>query len=454
MKVLFVNPYITDFTAYDMWLRPLGLYYLAAAVRRYSDAEVYWLDALDRFQTGMEPRGRADGRGKYPRHFVEKPALYRNMPRNYSRYGIPLELFQDKIAALPDPDVIMVTSLMTYWLEGLQFTLSILKQRFPRARVVLGGVLPSLALDAERTVTGVDHYVRGSGEAAALRLLRDLGARVFEDADPNGQDEFPYPAIDLGGTQNVVPLLTARGCPLRCSYCASRQLNPVFRERRPDDILAEITQRRSVFHSRHFIIFDDALLINKKQRFLPVFSHLAAGGKTPTRFHTPNGLHAREIDRESARVLHEAGFVTLRLSFESLAANILRHSDGKIKRKEMENAVSHLEQAGYRRGQLGAYMLFGYPGQTLNDMETSLAFVSDLGLVPHLAVFSPVPGTADFLALQRQGVLSTPLNLLETNKTYFLYQKSGLTNEEILAVKEMATAITEANGEEAPDALT
>ena len=101
MKVLFVNPYICDFTAYDMWLRPLGLYYLAAAVRRYSDAEIYWLDALDRFQDGLEIRGRADGRGKYPREFVEKPRIYQNVPRNYSRYGMPLELFQSKIAALP-----------------------------------------------------------------------------------------------------------------------------------------------------------------------------------------------------------------------------------------------------------------------------------------------------------------------------------------------------------------
>ena len=128
------------------------------------------------------------------------------------------------------------------------------------------------------------------------------------------------------------------------------------------------------FNSGHFIIFDDALLVNKKERFLPVFSRLAREGKTPLRFHTPNGLHAREIDRESAAVLHAAGFATLRLSFESLAADILRRSDGKVKRKQMENAVSNLEQAGYRRGQLGAYLLFGYPGQTMEDMESCTGF--------------------------------------------------------------------------------
>jgi radical SAM superfamily enzyme YgiQ (UPF0313 family) len=448
MKVLFVNPYICDFTAYDMWLRPLGLYYLAAAVRRYSNADIYWLDALDRFQEGLEIHGRADGRGKYLRKFVEKPRIYQNVPRNYSRYGMPLELFQGKIAALPDMDVILVTSLMTYWLEGLQFTLKILKQRFPRAKVVLGGVLPSLAPAEARSLLSADHYVKGYGETAVLRLLEDLGARVSFVPDFSDDIEFPLPAVDLAGTQEFVPLLTARGCPLRCSYCASRLLNPVFLERCPADISAEIAQRRRDFNSRHFIIFDDALLVNKKERFLPVFSRLARDTKTPAYFHTPNGLHAREIDRESAAVLHAAGFAAPRLSFESLAAEILRRSDGKVKRKQMENAVSNLERAGYRRGQLGAYLLFGYPGQTMADMEISLAFIKDLGLVPHLAVFSPVPGTADFLELQRQGVLATPLDLLETNKMYFLYEKSGFSAEEILRVKEMATAITDANSKQ------
>jgi hypothetical protein len=85
------------------------------------------------------------------------------------------------------------------------------------------------------------------------------------------------------------------------------------------------------------------------------------------------------------------------------------------------------------------------------DMEISLTFINDLGLVPHLAVFSPVPGTADFFALQRQGVLVTPLDLLETNKIYFLYQKSGFSGEEILRVKEMAAAISDANIESADE---
>lgn len=445
MKALFVNPYIYDFSAYDLWLRPLGLYYLAAAVRGHSDVEIFWLDALDRFQSGLEIHGRADGRGKYSREFVEKPPIYQKVPRNYSRYGIPLEIFQSKIDVLPEIDVILVTSLMTYWVEGLQFTLQLLKKKFPRAKVILGGVLPTLALVAAKQLSLADIYVQGYGEGAILRILGALGAKISLHPDFSSMVNLPLPALDLAGTQKYVPFLTSRGCPLHCSYCASRLLNPVFQERENGFIVAEIVRVQKEFHGEHFIVFDDALLINREKRFQPVFSRLAQELPPQVQFHAPNGIHTREIDEKTAAVLHAARFKTLCLSFESLAPAILRHSDNKVKQGQMEKAADNLEKAGYCRSQLEVYLLFGYPGQTMTDMEKALAFVGKMGLVPHLALFSPVPGTADFIRLQKQRVLSTPDNLLETNKLYFLHEKSGFSAAEIKWVKEMATEIANAS---------
>lgn len=445
MKALFVNPYIYDFSAYDLWLRPLGLYYLAAAVRRHSDVEIFWLDALDRFQGGLEIHGRENGRGKYCREFVEKPVIYRPVPRNYSRYGIPLEVFLNKIAALPEIDVILITSLMTYWVEGLQFTLNLLKKRFPRAKVILGGVLPTLALAAAKKLSLADVYVQGHGEGVILQILGDLGAKVSPHPDFSSIINLPLPAVDLAGSQKYVPLLTSRGCPQHCSYCASGLLNPVFQERQKEKILAEILQRQQEFHSEHFIIFDDALLINKKKRFQAVFSRVAHELPPQVQFHAPNGLHTREIDEKTAVILYAARFKTLCLSFESLAPKILRQSDNKVNREQMEKAVGNLENAGYRRSQLEVYLLFGYPGQTMADIGKALSFVGKMGLVPHLALFSPVPGTADFNWLQQQGVLTTPSNLLETNKLYFLYEKSGFSAAEILRVKKIATEVADAS---------
>ncbi len=104
MKILLVNPYIYDFTAFDLWLRPLGLLYIASVLKKYTDCELYWLDALDRFQEKAflpgDPslkRSHADGTGKFHREIMEKPDIYKDVPRNYSRYGIPPDTFREKL---------------------------------------------------------------------------------------------------------------------------------------------------------------------------------------------------------------------------------------------------------------------------------------------------------------------------------------------------------------------
>lgn len=443
MKVLLLNPYITDFTAYDLWLRPLGLHYIAAVIRGYSDCEIYWLDTLDRFQTPGEPPSAKDGRGKFHREIVDKPGIYKTIPRHYARYGMPVDRFREKVDELPDIDVILVTTLMTYWIDGVKLCLCLLHDRFPRAKIVIGGILANLAPRETRQLDWVDAVVPGRGEEQVLPLLGQLGARILPHPDFSDIDAIPLPAFDFAGTRDHLPLLTSRGCPFHCDYCASPILNSVFAERSPEAIAAEISQMAETYGTRHFIIFDDAFLVNKAKRLFRVFR--ALDNRLGVRFHTPNGLHAREIDDETAETLHAARFETIRLSFESLSARILARSSGKVTRAEMENALACLEKAGYARKEMEAYLLFGYPGQTVRDMEEALLFIADQGIIPRLSYYSPVPGTKDYSRLQQEGILTSPPDLYETNKIYFLYEKSGFSPPEIERIKERTTEITGQN---------
>ncbi len=448
MKVLLVNPYIYDFTAFDLWLRPLGLLYIASVLKKYTDCELYWLDVLDRFQEKAflagDPslkRSHADGTGKFHREIQKKPGIYKDVPRNYSRYGIPLDRFREKLENLPEVDMILVTSLMTYWLDGVTFTLNILKERFPRARVVMGGILPGLvSFDRLGQYIHTDYYVRGYGEKEILKIIAALHGKVYSYPDFSDINRLPYPAVEFPGSQNYLPLLTSRGCPFHCTYCASNILNKKFLERSPENVLEEIYYMHDTYGTEHFALFDDALLINKRKRFLKIFQKVKE--TLNVHFHTPNGLHVGEIDRETADLFFASGFQTLRLSFESTNEDILSRSSNKVTVEQMVQAVENLEAAGYQRKDIGVYLLFGVYGQKVKDIESALDFVRDLGVTPNLAYYSPVPGTVDFRELQKAGVLSTPVDLYETNKIYFLYEKSGLIQEEIHYVKEKASAIT------------
>lgn len=445
MKILLVNPYITDFTAYDLWLRPLGLLYIASVLKEYTDCELYWLDLLDRFQENAFLPGdpslknsHSDGRGKYHREILDdKPDTFKTVPRHYCRYGIPLDVFKEKLEKIPQVDMILVTSLMTYWVDGLRFTIDRLRERFPGAKVVLGGVLPSLAsAHLSRHGIRVDHLIEGYGETKILELVAAHGAKVYSHPEFRGLDDLPYPAVEYLGSQKYLPLLTSRGCPFRCTYCASSVLNKQWQERSPEKVLEEIHHYSDRFGTEHFVIFDDALLINKPKRFYQIFQKVKEGLRV--HFHTPNGLHVGEINRETAELFFACGFKTLRLSFESTGAEILAKSSNKVTVKQMTQAVENLEAAGYRRKDIGVYLLFGFPGQKIMDVEESFQFAADLGVTINLSYYSPVPGTVDFAALQESGALSTPIDLYETNKIYFVYTKSGFTREEIAVIKEKA----------------
>ena len=446
MKVLLVNPYIYDFTAYDLWLKPLGLLYVAAALKKYSHCELWWLDTLDRFQENAFPQGHRkkarSGRGKFYREEVEKPEIYKDIPRTYARYGMPWQAFKDKLENLPDMDLILVTSLMTYWFQGVNVTIDALRERFPNAKIVLGGILPNLLPEDQlRSHINADLFVKGYGEAAALNLpgVTTTGKNhLNEDIDA-----LPFPAVEFLSNRQSLPLLTSRGCPFRCTYCASNLLNKKFIQRDSGKVLEEIFYMHQTYGTREFAIFDDALLINKQNRFLKVFAEVRKS--LDLHFHTPNGLHAGEIDPVTAQMFYDSGFKTLRLSFESTSEDILSRSSDKVTVKQMVQAVENLEAAGYQRKDIGVYLLFGLAGQTVKQLETALDFVAQLGVVPYLSFFTPVPGTHDFLQLQRSGKLSDPIDLYETNKLYFILRKSGLTLEEITYIKDKTSQIVESS---------
>lgn len=447
MNVLLVNPFIYDFTAYDLWLRPLGLLYMASILEKYSDCNIYWLDTLDRSREGAfapdDPalkRRKKDGRGNFHREPVDTPPIYEDTPRIYCRYGLPMEHFMEDIQRLPDMDLILVTSLMTYWIEGVTVTVDLLAKQFPSAKIVLGGILPTLVPhDVLKSYVNADIFIKGYGENQILELAKQHNAKIYPHPDLSHIDNLPLPSAHLMADQTALPLMTSRGCPFRCTYCASGKLNPRFIERTPQKILDEIYFMHDTYGTKHFAVFDDALLVNKRKRFLKVFQKVAQD--LDVQFHTPNGMHMSEIDAETANILKQSGFKTMRLSLESTSDEILSRSSNKVTVTQMEKAINNLETAGYDRHRLGVYVLFGMHGQSISALEASLQFVKNLGVIPYLSYYSPVPATADFIDMQNQNILSTPTNPYETNKLYFLYNKSGLTSDQINHIRSIATEI-------------
>ncbi|MHB8069717.1 MAG: B12-binding domain-containing radical SAM protein [Desulfobaccales bacterium] len=406
--LLLINPWIYDFAAYDYFARPLGLLYLASwlSSRGY---EVHLLDCLDT----PHARHREFGTGRYPKENLPTPPALPDIPRRYGRYGISEADFRARLAVLPRPDAVLVTSLMTYWYPGAHAAISLVREHFPGTPVFLGGIYATLCPEHAQQHIGADVVLTGPGEEGMVQQLAALGIAApgrGHLGPPLQLDDLPYPALDLLSHLTYLPILTSRGCPLDCDYCASRLLQPQFRRRRPQAVVEEILYWQGRLGLRDVAFYDDALLLDAANHLLPVLEELARRGLA-CRCHTPNGLHARLITREVAGWLKRARFSTLRLGVETTALGPAR-LDRKLQAGELEAALHYLREAGFHRQEIGVYLLIGLPDQNEEEVITSIRRIKELGANPVLTQYSPIPGTALWpraMASSRYDLPSDPL---------------------------------------------
>jgi radical SAM superfamily enzyme YgiQ (UPF0313 family) len=427
-NILLINPWIYDFTAYDFWMKPLGLLTVASLIRRFTPHSVSFIDCLDRAHPGLKkpPVMKADGRGPFPKEEVPKPEVLRGVPRRFSRYGIPVAVFGEELARSPKPDVVLLTSAMTYWYPGVQAVVDLVRRRFGAVPIVLGGVYATLCPDHARAETGADLVVPGPADESLFAALADaLGAGPAPSPDLSGPDALPPPAFDLLRDKTWLPVMTSRGCPLRCSFCASAILSPAFSQRPVAAVLSEVLESHACFGTRHFAFYDDAFLSVKKGHAWPLLEGLSAAAR-PLSFHTPNGLHLREVDGTTARLLHAAGVRSIYLSLESTDETLMRERSPKASAEDLSRALEELERAGYERRAVGVYLILGLPGQEAAGVAESVRFVRGLRATPRVAFFSPIPGTAEWTTLVRRGVLAEDSDPLLHNKTAFAYLKSDI----------------------------
>ncbi|MGV8059365.1 MAG: B12-binding domain-containing radical SAM protein [Smithellaceae bacterium] len=396
-NILLINPWIYDFAAYDFWLKPLGLLYLGSLLRR-TNHQVHFIDCLDPYHPDMQAMGKkpqrhAYGDGKFFRQVIEKPEKLKMISRNYCRYGITPDIFRHELVSHQDADIVLVTSLMTYWYPGVVEAIRIIKEALPHAPVVLGGKYATLCYDHALQYSGADYVIRGSGERQILQLVKKIFAEKQSfDPDMEDLDTLPYPAFDLVRNLEQVPLITSRGCPFHCSYCASHILNDQFRRRNPLKVVDEIEYWQKNFNVKNFTFYDDALLVNPTEMITLLLREVAKRNLS-CNFHCPNGLHLREINKEISQLLYNSGFKTIRFGFETSDFNRQMETGGKVKNEELKRAVRQLKSAGYQTDDIGIYLLCGLPGQRAKEVSDSIEFVRDCGAKPVLAEYSPIPGT-------------------------------------------------------------
>jgi len=434
--ILLINPWISDFAAYNFWIKPLGLLYITSLLRD-SKFRITLIDCLD-----FSIKTKKYGDGKFFKTKIEKPLPFKSIPRNYSRYGIPEEILLKRLSFLEEPDLICVTSGMTYWYPGVFKIIEIAKKLFKKTPVILGGIYATLCYEHAVKFSGADIVFNGRGELEAVKLISKLTNFELRTPVRNGFKPFPtelrtdlYPAFDIYPQIDYMCIATSRGCPFKCTYCASPFLTKSFIKRDPLKVVDEIEYWTSKYRVSNIAFYDDALLIEPSKHFTLIIKEVIKRG-IQCNFHTPNAIHIKEIDEAVAALLFCGGFKTICLGFETSNKTKQIETGGKVDNREFRQAIKHLKRAGYSGEELGVYIMVGLPGQRVGEIEESIAFVEETGAKPVLVEYSPIPHTPLFEKAKRMSSFDLENEPLFHNNSILPCQWEGFTTGDYRRLKE------------------
>ncbi len=437
-NVLMIQPPVYDFALYDLYFKPYGLYRLSEWFSR-GGYGVTILDCLDWLEEETvkelgEVTRKHGGTGKFPKVQTPFPFPDIQLKRRYHRYGILKRVIRKRIRT-SEPDLVCITSGMTYWYQGVWEVIDMVMDEFPAVPIAVGGIYATLMSSHIKSRYPEVIVVEGDDITKFTKYLKHAGLPV------PGSVLDPFPPASPEFWRESAVLRLNRGCPLNCDYCASRALSSCFVPGNPS---AAVRWLENLFEHTKILdiaFYDDALLIHKNRVLIPFLEEII---KTdiPFRFYTPNGLHITELDRSTAELMKLAGFQEIRMGFESSSDTFHEQYDRKSTKDLFHESVEAALQGGFSSSQLRVYVLAGLPGQEADEVEESVRYASDCSVSVSVAEYSPVPGTA----LWKESCMRSPFPLetepLFHNNTIQPLAWEKFSREDMQKLKHLAKSLS------------
>ncbi len=322
------------------------------------------------------------------------------------------------------PDLIGV-SIVTLLYARSYALVEEIRRQLPHVTVVAGGPhISTYREDALHRCQAIDVGVTLEGETALLRLCRGeeparIPGVVYRDggvihytgdaASVADLDALGFPTYDAFDMHrypaNDVALLTSRGCPYACIFCAAQTvIGRKYRFRTAAHVADEI----EYWHGRgrrRFSIIDDNFTL-RRDRVLALCQELEDRGLTGLEFRCPNGIRADRCDRDLLARMKSVGFTYVAFGVESGSEQVLK----TINKGESLDVIKQSTEIACDLGyDVGLFFIVGAPGETWQDLEASVR-VAQSYPVADAKFFSliPLPGTALYTWVSEHGYFVTP----------------------------------------------
>ncbi|MEM9951141.1 MAG: radical SAM protein [Chloroflexota bacterium] len=213
-------------------------------------------------------------------------------------------------------------------------------------------------------------------------------------------DEMPFPAWDLVDRDKYrdiwyehhgyfsMNLVTTRGCPFHCNWCAKPIWGQKYNSRSPENVVNEMKWLKENFAPDHIWFMDDIMGIRDK--WIEEFADLLDEHQAHIPFKSLNRADLL-LRGNTIPALARAGADIIWIGAESGSQKILDAMDKGTQVEQIYEATRKAHEYGLK---VAFFLQFGYTGETREDIELTLQMVRDL--MPDdigISVSYPLPGT-------------------------------------------------------------
>jgi radical SAM superfamily enzyme YgiQ (UPF0313 family) len=230
-------------------------------------------------------------------------------------------------------------------------------------------------------------------------------------------------------------MLTSRGCPYNCTFCASTRFWPNIRYFSPEYMMEEIKHLRDSYGVKYITFHDDLFIANTK-RLAGLHELVMREGLPKQGFRFSCASSATRITDDTARMLKEMNFVSISMGLESGNQEVLTRLKGTAFKVEInENAVHTLHKHGIHPH---ASFILGEPQETVEQMMETYDFIkrNPLSLV-NLYVLTPLPGTPQWHAAKAKGLVSDDMDWDQLNISFELDWKRVILVSETVSREQL-----------------
>ncbi len=337
---------------------------------------------------------------------------------------------RDQLQALADTDrpLLFGVTATTPEFSAAARLVRALKARHPHVPVVLGGVhVSALGPDAlaeagaefgvcgegEETLTELVAALQAGADVAALSAIRGLvwkqGASfVVNPPRPvlDDVDTLPMPAWDLVPAERYISkpfgilqkrprtgfVVTSRGCPFACTFCAHEMMGKTFRGRSALRVVDEIEVLYRDYGVRELLIVEDNFTFDRGRAAAICEEILRRGLDIAWR--TPNGVRIDSLDAPLVALMKRSGCYLLGFGIESADRDVLRRARKPLDLDAVARTVALVRQHGILT--FGTFIL-GWPGETRASVLETIRYAASLELdIAHYGLYAPYPGSHDF----------------------------------------------------------